>query len=118
MGGGTCRNVVELYGRRYNNAPMSSLPLLGSGSGASEPVTGGGVRELLLLLPVSGWGADSAEMLLRYLVEYSFRTFSASGTDTRCVVGGRSVVGNVGAREKKLSAYGTLAAEGLTADLG
>ena len=50
---------------------MSSLPLLGSGSGASEPVTRGGVRELLLLLPASGWWADSAEMLLRYLVEYS-----------------------------------------------
>ena len=50
---------------------MSSLLLLRSGSGASEPVTRGGVGELLLLLQVSGWWADSAEMLLRYPVEYS-----------------------------------------------
>jgi hypothetical protein len=48
---------------------MPFLLLLRSGLGASEPVTGGSVRELLLLLSEAGWWADSAERLLRYLVE-------------------------------------------------
>ena len=73
MGGGTCRNIVELYGRRYNNAPMSSLPLLGSGLGASEPVTRGGCQRVAVV-------AASVRLVggfCRNVVEISGRIFVA-----------------------------------------
>ena len=55
---------------------------------------------LLLWLSEAGWGAESAETLLRYLVEDSMIYLCQHCTDTCCVIRGRSVAGYVGAREK------------------
>ena len=77
----TCRAFILVVGPESQSlVPTTMLAKTGRdlqkkkkkirGIGASD-WGGGGVRELLLLLPASGWWADSAETLLRYPVEYS-----------------------------------------------